>query len=1201
MKKNASSAYLTTQSAVSGRGFGRGVKLLCSTIIAVILGTMFLGTAVAAQQTKKAEAIDWVQWIMCSVAPDPSKDLYQYSQSSDLWYQLRSKSTMNGGVSDVETGLNWVLNLFGPGFKETNLSILGYDLDGIEPEDIDRTVKPEEKFNKGAKVNVFDRFGVAGMSFNSYQGEWKYILVDACNPETEPKDPRAGLYYENRLEPRSTWEYVSTSSDPRTIQFDRGIIVQYWTSIVNVIANAIFWVTKVIVVITIALISLSLADLTTMFGLNDFIGSEGGLFDTLFAGIFMPLVFLAFLATAFKLFWDGIVKRQYRASLITVLRSLFMFFMAIVISMNPAFWMSVPNNIAIIGQSIVLTTMSGNLPSNGGLCNTDVGKYKITDGKQVNTVKESVELLSQASENMRSSVSCQFWQAFLFRPWVEGQFGTDWRTLWANDQIPEWSEKEKSADLGNLNAETVGDAAVPLGDGEFINNWAVYQLSAQTNVHAVTEEGKIGEPSKYTSGVSNDWWKIVDALSNYDEEKKSIDLVVSSGTPGVGTVTTSGEYVFPIANAQRTSSFGYRVHPVTGENKLHAGNDYGAPTGTPLYAVADGTVELVSSSTGGNKVHLKGVDGWEYRYLHLSAYSVKNGDTVKAGQEVGKVGSTGRVTGAHLHFETRDPSGTEIDTNTRLTEMGFNPENGSGEGTGQSVGSGAGGTSSMQPYEYGVPKNNPVTPYWDTWVGNNSFGRIFASLSSIVIALVGLSAPLVLSGMAAIYSVSTAIMMAFAPLFLLAGCWSGRGWDLFKGWAELVINTTLKRIIIGLLLAISMSFVVTAIGIIEDVGWFQGVIVMALLSVLLLNSREKIVNMMANVRFAGSDLSGTAGRLGGIVKKQTLGRAQTLGKDTARAGGSVAAGAIGSKRAGGTFKEGAKYGLKREMKNLTYRKKSLQDARITYEETKASQDGTTEEKILNGQEQCAACRKVIEYDEEQNGTGIFRGGRTPEGNLLCYDCYVDGVRPDADEVEYVYSGKMEEQQNKKEKEATDKLNKKIMTAQSSFISPDKAGKTLAQRLVNELEKDEHVNFKDKTTEKIKTSDLRRSKLVQLANFYKYDVNNYEKALSAYEADNTAPIPASAEVPEFLKPYIENEELIAAAWMNKDYEFIGSAYAAAIYIWYRETVGDKADIDWNEFYLMTRNEEWRTEDKITAKQAAEDKKRKEAEEKKRQES
>lgn len=1171
MMKNDSSQYLSSASSVSQKSPFTFVKFIASVLVALVLGVFFAGSAVSVAKVKEAEAFDWTQWIMCEVMPDPSKQLYQYSQSSDMQYQLRSKSTMNSGVADVDSGLNWILDLFGPGFEKVNEGVLGFELDPVQPEDVDLN-KQSESFNAGTKVNVFDRFGVAGMGFNSYQGEWKHILIDACNTDAEPMDPKAGLYYEERLEPRSTWEYVSTSHDPRTVQFDRGIFIHYWTSIVNVVANAVFWTTKVMVVVSIALISFSLSDIVDVLGINDLLGSENGIFTVLFDGIFQPLIFLAFIGTAFKIFWDGIVKRQYRASLITLLRSLFMFLMAFIVAANPAFWMSLPNNIAVVGQSIILTTLSGNLPNSGGLCDTDIGRFKVgIQSKDITDTEKNIDLLAQSAESMRSAVSCQFWQAFLFRPWVQGQFGTDWKLLWAEDSTPDWVDKEDSAELNNLNSEMVGNAAVPLGDGEFINNWAIYQLSTQTNVHSATGEDKQGKPSKYTSGVANDWWRIVDALSNYEEETKEVELIVGTSIGGGGSTTTSGEYAFPIANPSKSSDFGMRTHPVTGARTLHAGIDYSAPTGTPLYAVADGTIETRRSSTGGNIIELKGVDGWTYRYLHLSAYVASNGQQVTAGQEIGKVGATGRVTGAHLHFETRSASNEKIDPNIRLREMGFDPATGSGSGASQTVNPGAGtGTTSKQPYEYGVPKNNPVTPYWDTWVGNNSFGRIWASMLSILTAGVGLAAPLVLSAMSAIYSLGVAILMAFAPIFLLIGCWGGRGWELFKGWGELVINTTLKRIIVGLLLALTISFTVTAIDMIDEVGWFEGMIILVLLSLLILNSRKKMVDTLASIKFASTDLSGTANRIGGIAKQQTIGRAQTFAKDSGRMSASVAAGAIGSKYAGGTLREGASAGLKNELKNITYRKQSLSHARISYENFKVHGtdqvgENSEEARIFAGTEQCNACGKTLAYESEQNGTHLFYGGRTVEGNLLCQECYDDGAGTKDGQEAYsvqhrynpVYAKKAAEEQKKikdqeRNKEAQS-LYTKAMTGKTSYVTDNPNKKSYTDEIQEDLLNDTYSikrKIKDPETNKlvpVKTlrqldDDKRTEKVVNLIAAAKRDINAFSK--------NNVDIPP---IPEFLTPYV-SESQIRAAWGTENYsDAIIAIYTAGALSWFNDQV------------------------------------------------
>jgi len=101
-----------------------------------------------------------------------------------------------------------------------------------------------------------------------------------------------------------------------------------------------------------------------------------------------------------------------------------------------------------------------------------------------------------------------------------------------------------------------------------------------------------------------------------------------------------------------TSFFGGRSDPLTGEPAYHSGIDISAEKGQPVYATADGVVQS-AGYTGdyGNLIVLKHAFGLSTRYGHLSAYHVKTGDTVKRGDVIGYIGSTGRSTGSHLHYE----------------------------------------------------------------------------------------------------------------------------------------------------------------------------------------------------------------------------------------------------------------------------------------------------------------------------------------------------------------------------------------------------------------------------------------------------------------------------------------------------------------------------------------------------------------------
>ncbi len=103
-----------------------------------------------------------------------------------------------------------------------------------------------------------------------------------------------------------------------------------------------------------------------------------------------------------------------------------------------------------------------------------------------------------------------------------------------------------------------------------------------------------------------------------------------------------------------TSGFGPRRHPVTGQWSQHYGIDFAAPRGTAVFAPVGGVVTFAGVLRGyGKVVKIRHSLGYETRYAHLSKIRVTKGETVSRGDRVGDVGSTGRSTGNHLHYEIR--------------------------------------------------------------------------------------------------------------------------------------------------------------------------------------------------------------------------------------------------------------------------------------------------------------------------------------------------------------------------------------------------------------------------------------------------------------------------------------------------------------------------------------------------------------------
>jgi len=137
-----------------------------------------------------------------------------------------------------------------------------------------------------------------------------------------------------------------------------------------------------------------------------------------------------------------------------------------------------------------------------------------------------------------------------------------------------------------------------------------------------------------------------------------------------GKISLSGAMLVPVKGVL-TSKFGMRFHPIKKTQRLHAGVDWAAPTGTPIRAAFSGKVTYKNVRGGyGNFIELTHKDGITTRYAHMHEYAdgIEMGSVVQAGDLIGYVGTTGLSTGPHLHFEIRqrgeptDPLAFEMET-----------------------------------------------------------------------------------------------------------------------------------------------------------------------------------------------------------------------------------------------------------------------------------------------------------------------------------------------------------------------------------------------------------------------------------------------------------------------------------------------------------------------------------------------------------
>ena len=176
-----------------------------------------------------------------------------------------------------------------------------------------------------------------------------------------------------------------------------------------------------------------------------------------------------------------------------------------------------------------------------------------------------------------------------------------------------------------------------------------------------------------------------DRYQNYQPVAEAILTALTRPAPtggggGAPVVPETTRIVFPLPEGTwvRTSPFGWRIHPITGQRAFHTGSDFAAPDGTPILAAADGVVVLAefSGGYGGLIVIEHTVAGQRvasyYAHMWQHGIHVTAGQMVTAGQHIGDVGSSGQSTGPHLHFEIR-PGGRgaePVDGDVWLTDHG---------------------------------------------------------------------------------------------------------------------------------------------------------------------------------------------------------------------------------------------------------------------------------------------------------------------------------------------------------------------------------------------------------------------------------------------------------------------------------------------------------------------------------------------------
>ena len=160
--------------------------------------------------------------------------------------------------------------------------------------------------------------------------------------------------------------------------------------------------------------------------------------------------------------------------------------------------------------------------------------------------------------------------------------------------------------------------------------------------------------SSYQATKKSEWEKIESDMASVNNQIAQLSRQeAAAANGGSGASYYSGTFTWPLPGyTNNSSAYGWRIHPIYGTRKFHAGEDIPAPGGTPIVAAASGTVTTAGWVSGyGNYTVINHGGGVMTAYGHQSAIQVSVGQTVSAGEQIGLVGTTGNSTGNHLHFE----------------------------------------------------------------------------------------------------------------------------------------------------------------------------------------------------------------------------------------------------------------------------------------------------------------------------------------------------------------------------------------------------------------------------------------------------------------------------------------------------------------------------------------------------------------------
>lgn len=934
-------------------------------LLLTLCGTIIPNTV----STPKADnSID--SWIMCSFKT--GKEIYNRYRTDLLYYELLSKSaqTINESSNNFFNGM---------------LSVAGYNFNN--------------DVSKNPKLNPFDVFGMSGLHWSNYAGEWKYYEVDGCvdNDRQEGIKKEYGKFYTGRKEVKYTFNETATAKDVRASKHSAGLFSNWWKGFLNTIANFFLWISKFIMSITLSLLSLTFTDISSFIGLTQ--KTEGNIFKNLYTNFYMPLTLFMITLTAGYLIWKGLIKRELRTTFGAIAKIFLVMTLANVLVLSPNL-MTIPNTITTFGQGIVISAFN-NTSTKGkkdDLCNSEIGLDNVDTDNDKN-------YMEKINKNIRSNLGCKMWKEFLFKPWVKAQFGTDY---------------EKLDKLENINSKWVKDPKVKLGVEKTVTNWGLFQLSTQTDKHKTIDE----KDSPLISGVHKDWWRIADALSNYDETGVDTptgttgNIANNNGGSGSSGGTKANEFIQQHLTEIKSVAEKYGVYPsvMLGQAFLESGilgrgSALANPPNHNLFGIKCrakdvgtdncvnlGTTEWENGKFVGQGAWFRKYNSYEESFRDYAIFLRTNPRYRNALPENAGSAEASIVGIANAGYATDPTYASKVlnlmnTYNLQQYDEGINfniPSNEDLGVTGDSGNSNGAFTGTSGGYWEQVD-SKPLKE-WQYWIGNHTGERMGTALLMTIFTILGSLPALLFGFMGAIYGIGITLLMTISPIFLTLGLWQERGQQMFMSWFSLLMSTILKKIVASLLLMLSIIMVTNMMGLINDLGWIKTVTLVAITSYLIAKNRHTIINSLASINL------GTYNLVNGWTKITNVGKKTTRFAKNSTV--SAVGGGIGAVKTNQNTFSGMKEGMKNYLHNEMYRTKvgtqfagalrtGQQSAGKPLQNVKCSICFTSldnEQKVYQHPETgfyiCKACLDELDNPEEALEVNINSKGRKSQEEIL---------------------------------------------------------------------------------------------------------------------------------------------------------------------------------------------------------------------------